>query len=72
MRWPRVRMTLLGMMVGVAILAALLATTRSVLEYLGPRDGFYQGSYGYLGRDWKWHVVRGASIYVKGGMIFVD
>jgi hypothetical protein len=60
------------MIVVVAILAALLATARSVLEHLGPRDGSYKGSYGYLGSDWKWHEVRGAIIFVKGGYIFAD
>jgi hypothetical protein len=35
----RVRFTLRGMMIWVAILAALLMTARSVLEYLTPRDG---------------------------------
>jgi hypothetical protein len=60
------------MMVALAIVAALLFAARLVLGYLGPRDGFYRGSYGYLGSDWRWHEVRGAIIYVKGGMIFVD
>ena len=47
----------------MAILAALLVTARSVLEYLGPKDGCYTGSYRYLGSDWRWHEVRkGASI----------
>ena len=72
MRWPRVRMTLRGMMVGLVILAVLLATARSILGYLGPRDGFYTGSYRYLSTDWKWHEVRGSVIFVRGGMIFVD
>jgi hypothetical protein len=72
MRLPRVRMTLRGMMAWVAILAVLLVTARWVLGYLGPRDGFYTGSYRYLGSDWKWHEVRGASIYVKGPYTFVD
>ena len=67
------RFTVRRMMVGVAILAVLLVTARSVLDYLGPRDGFYKGSYRYLGSDWKWHEVRGAIIYVKkGSAIFVD
>jgi hypothetical protein len=60
------------MMVRVIILAVLLAMARSVLGYLGPRDGFYKGSYGYLGSDWRWHEVRGAIIFVRGGVIFVD
>jgi len=60
------------MMVAVAILAVLLVTARSLLDYLGPRDGFYKGSYRYLDSDWKWHEVRGAVIYVKGSSIFVD
>jgi hypothetical protein len=69
---PRVRFTVRQMMVGVALLAVLLVTARSVLEYLGPRDGGYTESYRYLGRDWQWHEVRGAVIYVRGGSIFVD
>ncbi len=72
MRLRRVRMTLRGMMVAVAIMAVLLMATRSVLGYLGPRDGLYYGSYRYLDSDWRWHEVRGAIIYVKDGMIFVD
>jgi hypothetical protein len=45
MRPPRVRFTLRGLMILVAILAALLVAARSVLEYLGPRDGIteFQG-----------------------------
>lgn len=39
MQPPRVRFTLRGMMVLVAIRAALLMTAHSVLEYLEPRDG---------------------------------
>jgi hypothetical protein len=39
MQPPRVRFTLRGMMILVAILAALLVTARSVLEYLETRDG---------------------------------
>jgi hypothetical protein len=60
------------MMVGVVILALVQAAARWVLGYLGPRDGFYKGSYAYLGSDWKWHEVRGAIIFVRGGMNFVD
>jgi hypothetical protein len=61
------------MMVWVAILAALFVTARSVLGYLGPRDGYYTGSYKYFGCDWKWHEVRGAVILVKNGdAIFAD
>ena len=72
MRLLRVRITLRAMLVWVAILAALLVAARSALEYLGPRDGVYTGSYRYLDSDWKWHEVRGAVIYVKGSSIFVD
>ncbi len=72
MRLPRVRMSLRGMMMAVAIVAALLVAARFVLGYWGPRDGFYRGSYRYLGSDWRWHEVRGAVIYVKDGMIVVD
>jgi len=60
------------MMVAVAFSAVLLVIGRYVLQYLGPRDGFYSGSYSYLGRDWKWHEVRGAVIFVKGSTILVD
>jgi hypothetical protein len=72
MRLPRVRITLRGMMIWVAVLAILLVTARSVLEHLGPRDGCYTGSYRYLGRDWRWHEVRGASITVFRGIILTD
>ena len=72
MRLPRVRMSLRGMMVAVAIVADLLVAARFVLGYWGPRDGFYRGSYRYLTSDWRWHEVRGAVIYVKDGMILVD
>ena len=72
MRLPRVRFTLRGMMICVAMLAALLVTARSVLEYLGPKDGCYTGSYTYLGSDWRWHEVRGASITVFRGCIITD
>jgi hypothetical protein len=71
-RLARVRISLRGMMVAVAIVAALLMAARFVLGYLGPRGGFYSGSYSYLDSDWRWHEVRGAVIYVKDGMIFVD
>jgi hypothetical protein len=60
------------MMVLVAILAALLMAARSVLEYLGPRDGSYTGSYRYLGGDWRWHEIRGASITVFRGTVITD
>jgi hypothetical protein len=68
------------MMVWIVILAGLLVTARSALGYLGylgPRDGFYHGSYRYLDNDWKWHEIRGNIIFVKripnGGLaIFVD
>ena len=72
MRFPRVRFTLRTAIVWVAIVAVLLVTARSVLEYLGPRDGSYTGSYRYLGSDWKWHEVRGASITVFRGCIITD
>ncbi len=72
MRLIRVQFTLRGMMICVAIVAALLVTARSVLEYLGPKDGSYTGSYGYLGSDWRWHEVRGASITVFQGCVFTD
>ncbi len=72
MRLPRVQMSLRGMMMAVAIVAALLMAVRFILGYWGPRDGFYWGSYRYLDSDWRWHEVRGAVIYVKDGMIFVD
>ena len=72
MHLPRVRFTVRRMMVAVAIVAVLLVTGRAVLEYLGPRNGAYYGSYRYLGQDWKWHEVRGAIIFVKDGFIFVD
>ena len=60
------------MMVGVATLAAILVVTCFVLEYLGLRDGFHSDPYWYLGSDWKWHVVRGAVIYVNGSIVFID
>jgi hypothetical protein len=68
MRLRRVRFILRGMMICVAI----LVTARSVLQYLGPKDGCYTGSYRYLGSDWRWHEVRGASITVFRGFIFTD
>jgi len=72
MRLTRIRFTLRGLMVWVAIVAALLVTARSVLEYLGPKDGSYTDSYGYLGSDWRWHEVRGASITVFHGSVLAD
>jgi hypothetical protein len=40
---------------------------------LGPRAGTYSGTYGYLGRDWKWHQVGGTSITVsEEGWIVTD
>jgi hypothetical protein len=59
-------------MVVVAVVALSLATAKTVLSYLGPRNGVYRGVYRYLGPDWKWHVVRGGVIFVRDGMIFVD
>ncbi len=72
MRLPRVRMTLRGMMLAVALLAVLLVMARFAVGYLGPRDGVYFGSYRYLGTDLRWHEVRGAVIFVKRSSIFVD
>jgi hypothetical protein len=80
MRLPRVRFTLRAMMVWIVILAGLFVTARSALGYLGYlglRDGVYQGSYRYLGSDWKWHEIRGNILTVKhlsndGLAIFVD
>jgi hypothetical protein len=73
MRLSRVRFTLRAMMVWVAILAALFGTARFVFEYQLPRDGFHSGTLRYLGRDWKWHEVSGAVIFVKNGKgAFVD
>ena len=59
-------------MIWVAIVAVLLLAARSVLQCLGPRDGSYQGSYRYLGSDWRWHEVRGASITVFRGTVITD
>ena len=69
MRLPRVRFTVRRMMVMVAVVAVLLVTGRALLNYLGPRDGVYYGSYRYLGDDWEWHQMRANIIVVKGGMI---
>jgi hypothetical protein len=72
MRPRRIRFSLRQLLVAMAIVALLLASARVVVNHLGPRNGLYYGTYRYLGPDWKWHEVRGAVIFVKDGMIFVD
>ena len=65
----RLRFTVRRMMAIVAVIAVLHVTWRARLNSLGPRDGMYYGSYGYLGDDWKWHEVPGTVITVQGGRV---
>ncbi len=69
---PRVRFTVRRMMAAVAVSAVLLVTGKAALTYLGPRNGVYTGSYRYLGRDWKWHEVRGVFIFVTDQAITTE
>jgi hypothetical protein len=72
MRLPRVRFTVLRLMITVAVVAIVLTMSNVVRKHLGPKNGGYYGVYRYLGSDWRWHEVRGNVILVKDGMIFVD
>jgi hypothetical protein len=72
MKRPRVRFTVLRLMIAVAVVAVALTMSNIVRKHLGPKNGGYSGVYRYLGSDLRWHEVRGNVIFVKDGMIFVD